>query len=467
MVEVMDGLNSMPWISLGRLANGWIAEATPIPRRDKFKYGYDLWSNGLSFEAFAIGRTYKASIRAPDQGDGIWLFNFDTQGRVVNASYTGTYWGDFETRAPETPMAFRLLPYPARYRPEMHRLIGGTWLRAKWTDTFDHSQLTYRAEIVGEGDELYRAAMDTLDRFIELGLESRPAGGEPESVAMRETLRALPVKSHAELRAEAQRFHDILRIGGDIPVEAPELAFDHYHAVPVRVQDGCGGPCTFCSLYDRRIRIVSLEEVRRQIDLMADYLGEELDHFRKVVLLEGDALTVPPTQLAAALACARERFELPAGPFAHAFAKASTVAKIPAPELGALHVAGLLNVNFGLESGCQDLLDKVKRGQKLAEFRDAVAKLRDIGIGVSINIIGGLGGAEFGERHVDETLAFVRSLPAGISVFYSRLQVPEDSHYARKQLDAFGGILPPEEVTRQVERFERELGAAEYLFVPM
>lgn len=100
MVEDMDGLNSMPWISLGPLANGWLAEATPIPPRNKFKYSYDLWSNGLSFEAFAIGRTYKASIRSPQLGDGMWLFNFDTQGRVVNASYTGTYWDGFENLAP-------------------------------------------------------------------------------------------------------------------------------------------------------------------------------------------------------------------------------------------------------------------------------------------------------------------------------------------------------------------------------
>ena len=90
MVKVMDGLNSMPWISLGTLANGWLAEGTDVPRRDKFKYGYDLWSNGLAFEAFGIGRTYKATIRGPGYGDGLWLFNFDTRGRAVNVSYTGS-----------------------------------------------------------------------------------------------------------------------------------------------------------------------------------------------------------------------------------------------------------------------------------------------------------------------------------------------------------------------------------------
>ncbi len=466
MVEIMDGLNSMPWVSLGRLANGWLAEGTRLPARDKFKYGYDLWSNGLAFEAFGIGRTYKLSIRAPGQGDGLWLFHFDTKGRVVNASFTGSRWGGFELPVPELPMAFRLLPYP-RYRPEMHRLIGGTWIRSKWTDQFDHSGLPYRAQILGEADPFHRAAMDTLDAFVEACLGGEGASGSEEARDLIETYRALPLRTSRQLQAEAARFHDILGTGGDIPVEAPELAFDHYHAIPMKVQHGCGGPCTFCGLYDRRIKIAAPEEVRRQVDRMRNYLGEELDHYCKVVLLEGDALTVPAAQLAEALGYARERFELGPRPFAHAFAKASTVAPMPAAELEGLRKAGLLNVNFGLESGCQDLLDLVKRGQRLEEFRHAVAKLCELGIGVSINVIGGLGGRTFDERHVAETVDFVRRLPPGVKIFYSRLEAPSGSHYARKQTDKFGGLLEAEEMARQTETFERELGALEYLFVPM
>ena len=466
MVKVMDGLNSMPWVSLGHLANGWRAEGTRLPQRDRFKYGYDLWSNGLAFEAFAIGRTYKVSVRAPGQADGLWLFNFDTRGRVVNASFTGSYWGDFALPTPDLPMNFRLLPYPP-YRPEMHRLVGGTWIRSKWTDRFDHSGLTYRAEILGQDDPFYQAAMHTLDQFVDACLNGGAAAHDPEAAEILDIYRSLPLRTHCELKAEAATFHDILQIRGDIPVEAPELAFDHYHAIPMKVQDGCGGPCTFCGLYDRRIRVVPPEDVRRQVDLMADYLGEELDHFSKVVLLEGDALTVPAGQLAVALDYARTRFGLGAKPYAHAFAKASTVAPMPVDELERLRQAGLLNVNFGLESGCQDLLDLVKRGQRLGEFRHAVAKLHDIGVGVSINIIGGLGGARYQDRHVAETVKFVRDLPSGVKVFYSRLEAPPASHYARRQAAQFGGQVAPEVMARQTEIFERELGASEYLFVPM
>jgi hypothetical protein len=466
MVKVMDGLNSMPWTRLGPLANGWTVEGTHIPPRDRFKYGYDLWSNGLAFEAFGIGRTYKVTIRAPEYGDGLWLFNFDTQGRAVNVSYTGTYWGTARLPNPELKMDFRLLPYP-RYRPEMHRLIGGTWLRAKWTDNIDRSGLNYRAEILRESDPFYQAAMATLDEFVRQCMTGGLSADSADAAELIAIYRTLPVRHHLELQQESARFHGILQTCGDIPVEPPELAYDHYHAIPLKVQHGCGGPCTFCSLYDRRIRILSEEDTRRQIDDMAGYLGEELDHFSKVVLLEGDALTVPSEQLATELHYARQRFAIEHVPFAHAFAKASTVMKRSRQELQLLKDSGLLNVNFGLESGSQELLDLVKRGQNLSEFHDTVALLREIGINVSINIICGLGGVEFRDRHIEETVKFVQSLPPGTKVFYSTLQISPTSRYARKQSAMFGGEVATDDIDRDKEKFARELGAAEYLFVPM
>ena len=73
-------------------------------------------------------------------GDGLWLYNVDSRGRVVNASFTGSRWGDLELPVPEPPMAFRLLPYP-RYRPEMHRLVSGTWLWSNWSVHLARSQV--------------------------------------------------------------------------------------------------------------------------------------------------------------------------------------------------------------------------------------------------------------------------------------------------------------------------------------
>lgn len=461
MAKVMDGLNSSPWIALGKLANGWVVDVRGIPVRDKGKYGYDLWSNGLAFEAFGIGRTYKVSVRAPGQANGMWLLNVDTQGRTVNASFTGTRWGEFEIPVPTFEHDFRLLSYP-RHRPEMHRLIGGTWLRGKWTDRYDRSELVYRGEIVPERDPLYRSAMHVLDELV-AAIDSPHAVWSDSAAAIVNILRMLPLKSHAQLLDEARRFHSIVEVPELISVEPPELAFDHYHAIPVKIQGGCGGPCTFCSLYDRKIKVLPEQTVQQQIDRMAEYLGEELDHFLKVVLLEGDALTVPTPQLGRTLAYARQRFELPQEPFAHAFSKGSTVAKKSQDELRSLRECGLLNVNIGLETGSQAILDLVKRGQRVDECRLAIDKLLEARVGVSVNVIAGIGGSRLHDEHLSETLEFLRHLPAGVNVFYAVLTVHPDSRYARQQF----GEPSPEQLAQQVQAFQREAAAKEYIFIPM
>lgn len=466
MVDIMDGLNSLPWIALDPTDNGWRIDLTTLPERDKFKYGYDLWSSGLAFQAFGIGRTYKASIRAPGYGNGVWLFNLDTRGRLVNASYTGTRWGDFDIPAPHREFTFSTLPYPVSYRPEIHRLLGGTWLQATWVDRRDRSRLTYRAEIVQEQDVFYQAAMHTLDKFAFLANDSLLTSGDEAATDVLERLRKLPVKNHGELHAEACEFHSILGVEGLIPVEPPELAFDHYHAIPVKTQQGCGGTCTFCTLYHRSIKVLDTADVMRQIDSMSEYLGEEVDHFVKIVLLEGDVLAVPASTLCEELKYAREKFELRLSPFAHAFAKADTVADKSPAELRALREAGLCYINLGLETGSQELLDVVKPSQRLDVFRDAVWKAREADIKVSVNVIAGLGGRKFIERHVVDTLEFAQGLPSGIEFFCAPLEVYSASVYARQEAD-LGGRLTEAELARQRDAFERGLGAHEYIFVPM
>jgi radical SAM superfamily enzyme YgiQ (UPF0313 family) len=228
---------------------------------------------------------------------------------------------------------------------------------------------------------------------------------------------------------------------------------------------GCGGSCTFCDLYHRKVSVRESADVFRQVDAMADLLGEEVDHFKRVVLLEGDALAVPVAELSAALRYAREKFDFSEEPFAHLFSKASTVCRKSPEDLRELRENGLLYVNMGLESGCQDLLDVVKPGQTLEMFSLAVEKLQAADISVSINIIAGMGGKEFDHRHTEETIAFLQTLPGQPNIYYSPLVVPEGAKY-RRQEEIFLP-LTPDEVDLQCRRFEEALGAALYLFIPI
>jgi len=463
-MEIMDGLNSMKWYSIGALPNGVKIELADIPPRDKFKYGYDLWTQGLSVDAYTIGRTYKASLRSANLGDGIWLMNFDSKGRLINLSYTGTVWQKESIPSPEHQAQFTVLTYP-KYKPEIHRLLGGTWLMGKWTDTQDRTKLFYRPEVLPPDHKFIAVGMKVLDLFVGIinGIDTAPL--KPEARRIVEKLRQLNLYDSEGLKKYEAEFQRLLGLSEKIAVEPPELALQHYHAIPVVVEDGCGGGCTFCSLYNRKIRIRSSENVHGQIDGMVEILGEDVDHFTRVVLLEGDALTVSAGQLATELKYARAAFAFGGAQFAHAFSKAKTICEKSRDELIALKDSGLLSVNMGLESGCQELLNLVKPGQDLDTFKAATTRLREIGIDVSINIVAGIGGQKFNDRHISETVSFVRELPEGVGVYFSPLFLSENCRYNQQEQEF--GALSADETETQCRQFEKMLGASLYLFIPI
>jgi len=441
--------------------NPWSMEWSPIPPRDSLKgRGFDLWSGF----AFNIGRTHKAIIyRDNETGlvsatNGMFKFDFDSCGRTVMVSYTGDHWGEISFD---------------KYKPEMHRLLSGTWIEGRWEHSTYETGLNYHPTIMKEGDKFYDISMQILDELVYILEKGQVkvidnAGREHPNL-----VEAIPpIKNHEGLLKESERFHSI--IGSQIPVMPPQLAFYHYHAIPVRVQNGCGGGCTYCDFYEnRKIEILPQADVLKQIDQMAEYLGEEVDHFEQVVLIDGDALTVPTEQLAVELRYAREKFGfLPEDTapkpwnFAHAFAKYKTILGKTEEELAYLREQGLHYINMGLETGCKELARIVKPGQELEGFREAVKRLVKVDIKVSINIIVGLGGKKFADRHVNETINFLKTLPPEITVFYSYLERKTDSRYAQQEKQF--KPLENDELIKQAEVFRRLIPKAyKYLFIPM
>lgn len=463
-MERMDGINSMPWYSMGQHHDGIKIEVSDIAPRDAFKYTYDLWSNGLSADAFTISRIYKVTMRSKELGDGLWTHSLDSKARVVNISYTGKRWDGTEIPMPVRQIDNMFLPYPD-YKPEIHRLIGGTWIKGKWVDHFDRRNLSYRLEIVEDGDVFFGVAMKALDTIADIINNLAPEEAPEKSRPLLEKLQKLHVCNSDELLEQMDYIHKVWGGLKKLPVEPPELAFDHYHAIPLIVEEGCGGPCTFCNLYERKITVRPKENVFGQVDAIVDFLGEELDHYQLVTLLDGDALAVPVPLLKEELAYIRERFYIEGEQFAHVFSKAKTVEHLTDEELVSLKESGIRNVNIGMETGCDKLLNIVKPGQTTMEVSSAVHRLTECGIGVSVNIIAGLGGEEFNTAHVEETVAFVKTLPPETKVFFSPLFVEADCRYYEQQKEL--GVLSPEELELQCQMFMHSMVCSEYMFVPV
>ena len=81
------------------------------------------------------------------------------------------------------------------------------------------------------------------------------------------------------------------------------------------------------------------------------------------------------------------------------YARSQTVARIPDEDLARLHAAGLNRIHIGLESGCDVVLERVRKGADQATHIRAGQKVKRAGIELSEYYMPGLGGRELSRQH--------------------------------------------------------------------
>ena len=74
-------------------------------------------------------------------------------------------------------------------------------------------------------------------------------------------------------------------------------------------------------------------------------------------------------------------------------------------ELRTLRTKNLSMVYMGLESGCDEVLRRMKKGNTAADIVAAGQKVREAGMALSVTAISGLGGQELWQEHALETAA--------------------------------------------------------------
>ncbi|MDD3028694.1 MAG: radical SAM protein [Alphaproteobacteria bacterium] len=196
---------------------------------------------------------------------------------------------------------------------------------------------------------------------------------------------------------------------------------------------GCShNRCTFCSMYkSKTFRARSREEVFADIALAA----EEQPDTRRVFLADGDALALPPDDLAAILDELAVRFVRLER--VSCYATPLDLNRKSPEELTLLRKKGLTLLYFGVESGSADILARIRKGANPDKIASALGLAHDSGIAVSATVILGLGGRRLWRDHIEGTAALINRAPPD---FLSTLQL----------------MLSPEEAGTFVSRFERD-----------
>ena len=174
------------------------------------------------------------------------------------------------------------------------------------------------------------------------------------------------------------------------------------------VTDGCSwNQCTFCEMYtapQKKFRARSEAEVLDNIRALGARYGSQL---RRIFLADGDALVLPTRRLLNILAAIREH--LPAVRRVSSYCLARNLAKKSVSELQALAAAGLGLVYLGAESGDDEVLAAVNKGETYATTLDALEKLGAAGISRSVMILNGLGGQSLSRQHAENSARLINA----------------------------------------------------------
>jgi radical SAM superfamily enzyme YgiQ (UPF0313 family) len=164
------------------------------------------------------------------------------------------------------------------------------------------------------------------------------------------------------------------------------------------VTDGCSwNRCTFCEMYtapQKRFRPRDEAEVLDSLKRCGDQLG---DGVKRIFLADGDAMTLSTRRLANVLEAIRR--DLPGVRRVSSYCLPRNLRKKSAGELRELADLGLSLVYVGAESGDDDVLARINKGETFASSLDALQKLQQAGIKRSVMILNGLGGQTLSRQH--------------------------------------------------------------------
>ena len=179
----------------------------------------------------------------------------------------------------------------------------------------------------------------------------------------------------------------------------------------LQISVGCShNKCTYCAMYEldeQRFRVKPISTVATDVEEAASFSATGIP-IRRVFLCDGDALILPTDHLAEILELLREK--IPTVRRVGIYGDARSIMRKSPDELARLKELGLGIVYHGVESGDDEVLERVVKGSTAAEAVAAAGRLRDAGIRHSVMVMLGLGGAEGSARHAAKTAEILTAM---------------------------------------------------------
>lgn len=187
----------------------------------------------------------------------------------------------------------------------------------------------------------------------------------------------------------------------------------------LQVTVGCShNKCTFCPAYkSKKFRIKSLDEIQEDILEASRYRSIE-----KVFLCDGDALIIPQERIVQILNLIGTQIKdiKRVGTYANA----KSILRKTVRDLIKLREHGLRIAYLGVETGNDELLQKIKKGVTSEEMIEAGRRIKEAGIVLSATVILGLGGIQKSIEHAFDTARILTEIDPDYASALTLMLVP-------------------------------------------
>ncbi len=183
-----------------------------------------------------------------------------------------------------------------------------------------------------------------------------------------------------------------------LPIDYDEPVFrppSEGNSLILQVTLGCSwNKCAFCEMYStKKFKIRSEEEVFNEIETVAS----ENNDIRRIFLADGDSMVLSSNKLIRILNKLNEAF--PKVQRISAYALPKNINNKSVEELKEIKDAGLKLIYVGVETGDDELLKIINKGETYNSTIDGMLKAKQAGIRSSVMILTGLGGEKYSKQH--------------------------------------------------------------------
>lgn len=197
----------------------------------------------------------------------------------------------------------------------------------------------------------------------------------------------------------------------------------------IQITIGCSwNKCAFCEMYtSKKFKVRKFDEIKSEIEVLANAYPET----KKVFLADGNAFVLPAKNIIQILDEINSHFGRTQRISSYALPKDIVTKSLQ--ELRNIRSRGLKLLYVGIESGDDELLRMLSKGESYNSTSEGIMKAHEAGIDTSVMILNGLGGKNFSQQHAMNSAKIINeirpkflstltlSFPYGIKHFQNRI----------------------------------------------